>query len=107
MRRGTTPVLSIKVKDADVNDFGTIYVTFKQGDKELTKINGQFTVDTENNVINVPFTQEDTLLFDKGYVETELRVILKDNTTVIASKIRKFPMEKVLLDGVINVIDED
>lgn len=105
MRRGTTPVLAIKVKDADVNDFGSIYVTFEQGDKELTKTNADITVDTENNVINVPFTQEDTLFFDKGMVETQIRCLLKDGTTSIASKIRKFSMEKILLDGVINEVE--
>lgn len=105
MRRGTTPVLAIKVIDADVKDFGRIYVTFEQGEKELTKTNDQISVDEENNVINVPFTQEDTLYFGKGMVETQLRCLLRDGTTAIASKIRKFSMEKILLDGVIDEVE--
>ena len=105
MRRGTTPTLTIRLIDMDVKDLGSIYVTFKQGDKKLTKVNGQFSIDEENNAVSVPFTQEDTLYFGKGMIETQIRALLQDGTTAVASKIREFSMERILLDGVIEEVE--
>ena len=104
LRRGTTPTLTIRVIDMDVGDMGSIYVTFKQGEKLLTKTNEQISVDTEYNTVSIPFSQEETLLFGRGMVETQIRALLKDGTTAVASKIRSFSMEKILLDGVISEV---
>ena len=104
MRRGTTPTLTIRLIDMDVRDLGTIYVTFKQSEKILTKTNSEIKIDIENNAVSVPFTQEDTLYFKKGMVETQIRALLHDGTTAVASKIRSFSMEKVLMDGVIEEV---
>ena len=101
MRRGTTPTLTISVTGLVVSDLKTIRVTFKQGNIELTKTTEQVTVDTEYNSISVPLTQEDTLMFGSGAVNVQIRGLLEDGVTAIASTIKSFSMDKILLDGVI------
>ena len=106
MRRGTTPTLTITVTGMDVTDLKTIKVTFKQGNIELTKATDDVTIDAENNAILVPLTQEDTLKFDSGAVNVQIRGLLADNVTAIASGIKSFSMDKILLDGVIEADGE-
>lgn len=101
MRRGTTPTLTITVTGLNVDDLKTIKVTFEQRGKLITKETKDVTVDAENNAISVPFTQEDTLAFGEGYVNVQIRGLLADGTTAIASKIKQVSMEDILLDGVI------
>ena len=104
MRRGTTPTLTIRLVDMDVKDITSIYVTFKQGEKILTKTNSEIRIDIDNNAVSVPFTQEETLYFSKGMIETQIRGLLADGVTAVASKVRSFSMEKVLLEGVIEEV---
>ena len=106
MRRGTTPTLTIAVTGLVVTDLKTIKVTFKQNNIEITKNTNEVTVEEEYNTISVPLTQEDTLKFGSGSVSVQVRGLLKDDKTAIASKIKTFPMEKILLDGVI-IADEE
>ena len=105
MRRGTTPTLTITVTNLTVADLKTIYVTFKQGDVELTKTNDDITVDEYYNTISVPLTQEDTLKFS-GTVSVQIRGLLEDGVTAIASKIKTISIDKILLDGVIQPREE-
>ena len=37
MRRGTTPTVEITVHGCDLSEFGTIYVTFRQGTTTIDK----------------------------------------------------------------------
>ena len=106
MRRGTTPTLTITVTGLVVTDLKTIKVTFKQGNVELTKTTEQVTVDAENNAISVPLTQEDTLMFGSGSVSVQIRGLLADDVTAIASAIKSFSMDKILMDGVIEADGE-
>lgn len=106
MRRGTTPTLTITLDGVLVSDLGQVFVTFEQKGIELTKQNDDITLDVEANAIIVPFSQEDTLTFNQGPVNCQLRALLADGTTAIASKIKAFSMDKVLLDGVITANEE-
>lgn len=106
MRRGTTPTLTITVTGLVVTDLKTIKVTFKQGNIELTKSTDEVVVDGENNAISVYLTQEDTLKFNSGNVSVQIRGILEDGVTAIASVIKSFSMDKILLDGVIEADGE-
>lgn len=101
MRRGTTPTLTIKLNGILVADLKTIKVTFKQKSILLSKTEKDVDIDVDENTISVPFSQEDTLLFKKGNVEVQLRALLEDGTTAIASKIKSFDMEEILLEGVL------
>lgn len=106
MRRGTTPTLTIKVNGLDVADLKTVKVTLEQGSVELTKNTDEVTIDTEYNQISVPLTQADTLQFQSGAVNVQIRGLLSDDKTAIASTIKSFSMEKILLDGVIEADGE-
>ena len=107
MRRGTTPTLTITVTGIDVADLKTIKVTFKQGNIELTKNTEDVSIDVENNSISVPLTQQDTLMFGSGAVNVQIRGLLADGVTAIASGIKSFSMDKILLDGVIEADGEE
>lgn len=106
MRRGTTPTLTITVTGLNVDDLKTIKVTFDQKGTQITKETKDVTVDIENNAISIPFSQEDTLAFGEGYVNVQIRGLLADGVTAIASKVKQISMDKILLEGVIEA-DED
>ena len=106
MRRGTTPTLTISVTGIQVSDLKTIKVTFKQGSVEITKNTDEVSVDGYYNTISVYLTQEETLKFNGGSVSVQIRGLLADGTTAIASKIKTLTMEKILLDGVIKEDEE-
>lgn len=99
MRRGTTPTLKIKVIGMDVALFKSVYITIKQGSKELTKTNGDIEI-KDGNILSVFLDQEDTLKFLGGHVDIQLRAVT-DNGLAVASDIKRMSMERVLKDGVI------
>lgn len=106
MRRGTTPTLTITVTGLNLEDLKTVKVTFEQRGKLITKETKDVTIDVDNNAISIPFSQEDTLAFGEGCVNVQIRGLLADGTTAIASKVKQISMEKILLEGVIEA-DED
>ena len=106
MRRGTTPTITLILKGINVTDLNTIKVTLKQNNIELTKSTDDVNVDEVNNAIFFNLTQSETLQFSKGRVDVQIRGILSDGVTAIASKIKVINMEQILLDGVIEADHE-
>lgn len=99
MRRGTTPTLKIKVKGIEVDRLKSIYITIRQGQKEVTKTVDDIGIEGEN-LLSVPLAQEDTLIFMSGHVDIQLRAVT-DNGVAVASNIKRMPMERILKEGVI------
>lgn len=99
MRRGTTPTLKIKVKGIDIKQFSSIYVTFRQGDIEITKTNEDIEIEPENT-LSIWLSQEDTLAFSRGHVDVQIRAVT-ENKVVVASGIKMLFMEQILKEGVI------
>lgn len=99
MRRGTTPTLKIKVNGMDIKQFANMYVTFRQGDIEVTKTNEDIGVESENT-LSIWLSQEDTLAFSRGHVDVQLRAITNSGV-VVASGIKMLFMEQILKEGVI------
>lgn len=99
MRRGTSPTLIIKVRGVEVSDLTSIFLTLKQGSKELTARETDITINTDDNALEVPLTQTETLDFDDGYVNIQLRAMV--GTKAIASDIKTVPMEHILKEGLI------
>lgn len=105
MYRGTTPTLKIKVigkngnAPPDIQTFKSVYVTMKQGERELTKTDDDV-VKEDGNILSVYLSQEETLMFGKGHVDIQLRAVT-DNGVAVASNIKMAFMEQVLKDGVI------
>lgn len=97
MRRGTTPTLHIKVKGVEVEKLTSIYLTIKQGTKELTIREDDVYIDAEDNSLEAPLSQQETLDFSDGYVNVQLRAMIDD--CAVASDIKTVPMEHILREG--------
>lgn len=98
MRRGTTPTLKIRVSGADLSEMENIYVTIKQGNKELTKSGTE--VKADGDFLFVFLTQEDTLKFDRSPAWVQMRAVTVDRLAV-ASNIKMIMVDEILKDGVI------
>ena len=101
MRRGTTPTLVLAVTGLNVAELDTIFITFEQGSLELTKSKDDITIDEEANTIKVTLSQEETLKFNAGSVNVQVRGIVADGSIAVASNIKTIKVGNVLLDGVI------
>lgn len=100
MIRGTTPTLKLKLNGIETSRLQSIYITLKQGDKEITKNNDDGIALESDSVLSVALTQRDTLTFAQGYVYIQLRAITTDGLA-IASKTRLVFIDDVLREGVI------
>lgn len=97
MRRGTTPTLYIKVNGVEVEKLTSIFLTIKQGTKEMTVREDDIYVNADESRLEVPLTQKETLAFSDGYVNIQLRAMVDE--MAIASDIKTVPMEHILLEG--------
>ena len=101
MRRGTTPTLTIRIRDGDgdLTEYERIYATIKQVGYEITKvINGADCID---NLLKISLTQEETLRLRAGMkARVQLRCITKDGIAT-ATNISEFGVDDVLKEGVI------
>lgn len=100
MIRGTTPTLKLKLNGIETSRLNSVYITLKQGNKEVTKTNADGIIVESESVLSVPLTQEDTLTFSQGYVAVQMRAMTTDNLA-IASKTRLVLMDDILKEGVI------
>ena len=100
MIRGTTPTLKLKLNGIETSRLNSVYITLKQGNKEVTKTNDDGIMEESESVLSVPLTQEDTLTFSQGYVAVQMRAMTTDNLA-IASKTRLVLMDDILKEGVI------
>lgn len=104
--RGVTPTLKLKVPESiDLGEAKTVYATFKQGSKKITK-SGQ-DLDINGNVVGVYLTQEETLAFGSLDVEVQLNWIYNDvgadgKPKRNATRIKKIPFDRQLLDEVLS-----
>ena len=80
----------------------SVYITLKNGVKQLTFENDKVSVDYANGISTLRFvlTQEQTLSFKVGECEIQLRAA-KDGSAV-ASSIGTVKIERIIMDGVID-----
>lgn len=98
MRRGTTPTHIFNV-DIDLTDAAVIYITYRQKGKNLLEITGDdLTVDPEK--ITAKLTQEQTLAFEPGTVDIQIRARFEDGSA-IASNVIQTTANTILKEGVI------
>ena len=100
MTRGTTPTLRFHIKGIEVKDIEKAFVTIRQIKKVLTKSIEDIQIDDENNVLSCELSQEETLYFENGQVELQIRIITKAGK-VLATPVKTTTMQKILLDEVI------
>ena len=98
MRRGTTPTHVFSV-DADLTSADAIYITYRQNQKNILEKTIEDITVTEKK-IETQLTQQETLMFQKGEVEIQIRVKMPDGSAY-ASQIMKVPVEMILKEGVI------
>jgi len=101
MYRGTTPTISFKIKtDIDLNDVAECWVTFKAktGPKEKTFNISDLIIDPENKTITASLSQEETLFFNTGTIDIQIRLRTTDGLAY-ASDIKEIRMNKILKDG--------
>lgn len=103
MIRGTTPILTFKINtEVDLNNVEKAEITFKStsGTKEETWDLSRLILNAEENKIYLRLTQQETLYFNVGKIDIQLRIKL-NNDMVYASKIVTSTLEKILKEGVI------
>ena len=100
MWRGTTPTHVFTLPDdVPLQDFTTMYMTYSQNGKVVVeKTQTDFTVDTEGHKIRLKFTQADSLRFQPGAVQIQLRAKTAQGNAVASNIITTNAMD-VLKDG--------
>lgn len=103
MIRGTTPILTFKINtELDLSEIDKAEITFKSmaGSKEKTWDQNRMMIDTQEKIITLSLTQQETLYFDTGEINIQLRIKMNDEL-VYASKIITNSLDKILKEGVI------
>ena len=104
MTRGTTPTYIIKMDDSvDCSTITKVYVSFYQqqanyNDHLLTKSDG--VINPANHTVSVTLSQEDTLGFNEGTIQIQVRGAFS-NDVVFASSIVTDTVYNVLYEEVI------
>lgn len=101
MIRGTSPTLQLKLIGMDLDRIETVYVTFKQGKRGVTKVSVGDDVTITDEGIEVFLSQQDTLEFKPGEVQIQVRGMTKDNVA-FATDIVTRDMGDILQEGVIS-----
>lgn len=100
MTRGTTPTITLTLETMDLTSLKSVYVTFCQFGKMLTKQSGDEGVDITEHTVSVSLSQEETLRFTPGTVEVQLRG-LTNGGDAFATNVAKVAVKEVLLKEVI------
>lgn len=80
MYQGTTPSVIYNVKNYDLTG-AKLFISFKKGNDVLTKTEGitvAYDDETKISTVVCPLTQEETLNFKQGAVQTQIRFIFAD-----------------------------
>ena len=97
MTRGTTPIYMITLEEVNPAQIDDLYVTFRQDGLKVTKTSAD--IDIVDDVLQVPLTQEETLMFRCGHLNIQVRGIIGE--AVFATNIVRDKVEPILLEGVI------
>ena len=100
--RGTTPTIVLKVtnEDFDMTLIDVCHVTIQNDTGRNKKVFEDPVIDTEEKTISVELCQEDTLEYEEGGIEIQVRIKLDDGR-VIANKPIKTTMNKILEEGIL------
>ena len=97
MKRGSTPVHVFTV-DEDLTG-ATVFITYKQNKATVCEKSGT-DITVSSTTLSCQLTQEETLAFQTGEVEMQIRYVFPDGTAD-ASDIMKTSAERILKEGVI------
>lgn len=101
MYRGTTPVITFKLNtDIDLTQISELYITFKSMTTEVSITKNECEIDDINKTISIRLSQEQTLKFEAGVANVQIR--LKVGTSrAYATSIKQIDIGRILRDGVI------
>ena len=100
MTQGTTPTITLTLDALDLTSLKSVYVTFCQSGKKLTKQSGDDGVDINKHTVSVSLSQKETLSFTPGTVEVQLRG-LTNGGDAFATNVARVAVREVLLKEVI------
>ena len=100
--RGTTPTIILKIDndDFDMTDIVVCHVTIQNDNGRNKKVFDNPTIDVENKTISIELTQQDTLAYETGNINLQIKVKLQGGR-VVASPILVTPMNKILEEAII------
>ena len=101
--RGTTPtiILRIKNKNFDMDTIDVCHVTIQNDTGKNKKVFENPNIDVEEKTISVPLSQRDTLDYQYGNINIQMKIKLKESGTVISHKILTTTMDKILEEEII------
>lgn len=97
--RGTTPLVPIEVEGVDLSKIDVAWITFKQGNVEITKELGDVTI--IGNEIHATFTQEETLRFNAASrIYVQMRFMIGDHAD--KTNVASIECSGILREGIIS-----
>lgn len=96
MKRGTTPTNTFTV-DVDLTNAKALFITYKQGGRVAVEKRID-DVEITAKTLTVNLTQKDTLKFNSGNVDIQIRARLIGGEA-LASDIMTVPVEAILKEG--------
>lgn len=107
MKRGTTPTLKINIQKISINDIDHIDFVFKEAliESAPTIITRSYpkdvSYDESENVLLMPFTEEETRLFSNSIIYMDTRIVTNDGK-IPATNIARLKVCATLFDEVDN-----
>lgn len=100
MTRGTTPIITLKLKtELQMKDMKQIWVTLKNLIHEKTYSLSEVQILDDNSLV-IQLTQEETLKFCEGNINIQVR-LLSQSDKAYATNIKSLTVKEILKEGVI------
>lgn len=102
MRRGTTPIIKLRIKnpDFDMSTIDFVHISIENAGGKNNKIFTNTIIDTEEKTISYHLTQEDTLGFEIGPLSIQFKGKLLDGNIIshepIITTMKKIQEEAIL-----------
>ena len=100
--RSTTPtiVLHINDEDFDMNSIDICHIAIENDSGRNKKVYENTTINIEDRTISLELTQEDTLSYEPGYINLQLKIKTTDGS-VYASKILHTTINDILEEAIL------
>lgn len=100
--RGTTPTIMVHLRniDFDMSDIEKCQVTLEDDRGRNQKVFNDPTIDEENKTISIELSQADTLSYDYGMLNLQIRIKL-ENGRVVPTKIYSLKMGRTLNEEIL------
>lgn len=101
MFRGTTPSLIFKLNtELDFSSIAEVMLTIKKGSHSQTWKSNELSIDADEKAISITLTQKETLAFEDGEAEAQIRILTADGVA-LATNIVKIDVKRILMGGII------